>query len=325
MFGYKRAVIVKIKLFKSLKTQVIDFHHPHLAPKKTVLSLGCFDGVHLGHKEVIKQLVNEAREHKAPSCLCMFDPLPFQILNGHDLKRIFTIEESLQLLKPFGLDFLCIIPFSREFSRLSALAFVKSFIVPQFFPIKVVVGYDFVFAHKREGNVSTLKELGTQFGFKVKQVKVYLHRKEPVSSSRIRKCLSMAKMKDLKTLLGHPFFIKAKVVKGDSRGRELGFPTANLEIRQKELPALGVYGGKVKIADVWYKAVINIGRRPTFSANQDIPLVEVHVISSDFDLYDQQLDVQLDFYIRKEKAFSKPLELQTAIKQDIQKTLSFSY
>ena len=309
-----------------MKTQIIDFKQAGLVPKKSILSLGCFDGIHLGHQALIKQLLLEAKKKKAPSCLCLFDPLPIQVLKNEKLfKRLFTIEETKELLKPFDLNVLCIVPFNHKFSKLSPEEFVQSFIVHQFDPIKIIVGYDFTFAHQRKGNFSVLKKLADKASFSVEQIDVCLYKKEPVSSSRIRKCLSLAQMEELKALLGRPFFIKAKVVKGEARGRKLGFPTANLQVKQKELPPFGVYGGRAKIANIWHKAVINIGRRPTFATVKDSVSIEVHIISVHFDLYDQDLEVELDFFIREEKTFSKVSDLKTAIRQDIQKALSFNY
>lgn len=306
-----------------MKTQIIDFNQAHLAPKKSVLSLGCFDGIHLGHQALLKKLLLEAEKNKATSCLCLFDPLPFQVLKGQTFfKRLFTIEETKEILKPFDLDFLCIVPFNEEFSKLSSKDFVNIFIVRQFDPVKIVVGYDFSFGYQRKGDFSGLKKLADRVGFSVDQVKACLYKKKPVSSSRIRKCLSLAQMEELRALLGRPFFIKAKVVKGSARGRKLGFPTANLHVKQKELPPFGVYGGRAKVTDSWHKAVINIGRRPTFSVNEDLIFIEVHIISANFDLYARDLEVELDFFIRKEKTFSKVSELKAAIKQDIEKTLS---
>ena len=272
---------------------------------------------------MIGQLVLEAKKKQVSSCLCLFDPLPFQALKGKSFKRLFTIEETKQILEPFKLDFLCVVPFDSKFSKLKPEEFVHSFIVHQFDPVKMIVGYDFFFAHQRKGDFSVLKRLADKSGFAVDQIEACLYEGKPVSSSRIRECLSLAHMKELRALLGHPYFIKAKVIKGSARGRNLGFPTANLQVRQKELPPFGVYGGKAKIAGLWKKAVINIGCRPTFSESNKPISIEVHIISSCLDLYAQNLEVQLDFFIRKEKAFSNVLELQSAIKQDVEKVSSF--
>ena len=308
-----------------MKTQIIDFKQVGRVPKKSVLSLGCFDGIHLGHQSLIKKLVLEAKKRKAPSCLCLFDPLPLQTLKGKHFKRLFTIEETKELLEAFSLDFLGIIPFNHRFSKLSPSEFVHSFIVQQFDPVKMVVGYDFSFAHQRKGKFSTLKKLANQHGFLVEQIGACLYKEEPISSSRIRKHLSLAQMEELKALLGRPFSIKAKVIRGSARGKKLGFPTANLQVKQKELPPFGVYAGKAKISGSWHKAVINIGRRPTFSGDNGPVLIEVHIISARFDLYAQDLEVQLDFFIRREKTFSNALELKSAIQQDIKRAESFKY
>ena len=307
-----------------LKTQTIDFNQAHLAPKKSVLSLGGFDGIHLGHQALIQQLSLEAKKKKAPSCLCVFDPLPFQFLKGQSpFKRLFTIEETKELLQPFHLDFFCIIPFDLQFSKLSPEEFVRSFIIQQFDPVQIIAGYDFSFAYKREGDFSVLKSLADQFGFSVKQVEAYLYKTEPVSSSRIRKCLALAQMEELKALLGRPFSIQAPVIRGEGRGKKLGFPTANLQLKYKELPPFGVYGGRAKVFGTWHKAVVNIGQRPTFASSDPQVLVEIHVISADLDLYDQKLKLELDFFIREEQAFSNISELRQAIHRDIERALAF--
>ena len=307
----------------SLRTQVIDFNQANQAPKGSVLSLGGFDGIHLGHQALIKRLLFEAKKKKIPSCLCLFDPLPFQVLKGQSsFKRLFSIEETKELLQPFHLDFFCIIPFNYQFSKLKPGEFVRSFLIRQFDPVQIIVGYDFSFAYQKEGDFSVLKDLADQFGFSVEKVEAYLHKGKPVSSSRIRKCLSLAQMKELKALLGRPFSIQGTVVRGEARGRQLGFPTANLQVKHKELPSFGVYGGRAKAADLWHKAVINIGRRPTFDPEDKRCLIEVHIISSEWNLYDQHLKVELDFFIRKEKAFSKISELKMAIKQDVKVALA---
>ena len=306
-----------------MKTQVIDLNQSDLAPKRSVLSLGGFDGIHLGHQALISRLSLEAKKKKIPSCLCLFDPLPFQVLKRQNsFKRLFTIEETKELLQPFDLDFFCIIPFDYQFSKLKPREFVRSFLIQQFDPVQIVAGYDFSFAYQKEGDFSVLKDLADQFGFSAEQVEAYLHEGEPVSSSRIRKCLSLAQMKELKTLLGRPFSIQGTVVRGEARGRQLGFPTANLQVKHKELPPFGVYGGRAKVADLWHKAVINLGQRPTFDPGNKRCLIEVHIISSELDLYDQNLKVELDFFIRKEQAFSEISKLKMAIKQDVKMALA---
>ncbi len=306
-----------------MKTQIIDFDQSSLSPKGSVLSLGGFDGIHLGHQALIERLLAEAKKRKAPSCLCLFDPLPFQFLSGkRPFKRLFTIEETQEFLEPFGIDFFCIIPFTRSFSKLRPEEFIQSFIVRHFDPLLLVVGYDFSFAHQREGNFSVLQKLALRWGFSTKRIEPCLLKKQPISSSRIRQCLSLAQMNELKVLLGRPFSIKGIVERGAGRGRKIGFPTANLKLNQKELPPMGVYGGRAQIAGSWYKSAINIGQCPTFASKKGggAVVVEVHLIPSPlFSLYNRPIRVELDFFIRPERAFPNTEELKTAIKEDIQR------
>lgn len=311
-----------------MKTQIVDINQAHLSPKKLVLSLGGFDGVHLGHQALINRLISTAKEKKSSSCLCIFDPLPFQVLKGQSsFKRLFTIEETQEILYSFGLDFLCVIPFDHQFSRLEPEEFIQSFIVRHFDPVHIIVGYDFAFAYQKKGDFSILKKIAEPLAFSVESFPAHLYDGGPVSSSRIRNHLSLAQMDKVKDLLGRPFSIQSSVIQGEARGRKLGFRTANLKVQKKELPPFGVYGGRAKIADSWYKAVINIGQRPTFFSNdyksKPPVLVEVHIISSKFDLYNEDLKIELDFFIREEKAFSNVLDLQTAIQEDIQQVLAF--
>ena len=301
-----------------MKIQVVDFNQAELAPKKVVLSLGCFDGIHLGHQKLIQTLLLEAKRYQAPACLCVFDPPPIQLLRKKAFKRLFTIAETTEFLESSGLDFFCIIPFSKSFSKLKAKEFIEFFLIRQFAPLKLIVGYDFSFAHQRQGNFAVLKKFSDSFGFHVDRVSAYLHEGEPVSSSRIKQLLALSEMQKVRDLLGRPFSVRGKVIKGNARGRQLGFPTANLQVAQKELPPLGVYSGKVEFNGSSYKAVINIGRRPTFDLENPIS-IEVHIIKFQSDLYDQYITVCLEAFLRKERVFSNILDLKKAIEQDIKR------
>ena len=287
--------------------------------------MGGFDGIHLGHQALIRRLLLSAKEKKAPSCLCVFDPLPFQFFNKKPpFKRLFNLEETQDILEPFGLDFLCVIPFNDKLSKLNPQDFIRSFIIKRFRPLHIVVGYDFTFAHQRAGDFSTLKNLAQKLGFSVERVEAFLHKKKPVSSSRIRKSLALSHLEELKKLLGRPFSIQSQVLKGEGRGKKLGFPTANLQAQNKELAPLGVYGGKAQVESQWHPAVINIGQRPTFASKKPSLLTEAHILFANLDLYGQTLKLELDFFIREEKAFSGVSALKKAIKQDIEQVLSHS-
>jgi len=292
---------------------------PELSPKNLVLSLGAFDGIHLGHKLLINQLVQMAKQKKAFSALCVFDPLPFQVLNHlQPFKRLFTISEMKEILKEFKLDFLLVLPFNKEISLLNPHDFLHSYLITHFQPQGIIVGYDFSFAYQKQGDFSFLKTSGKKHGFFVKKAPVYLYEKEPVSSSRVRKHLSLGEMEEVKKLLGRPFSIQSKVIEGEKRGRRLGFQTANLKLSNKQYPCLGVYAGSVRLDQALYKVLVNIGYRPTFYKNSDI-VVEAHIPKVKKSLYNQELKLELEHFIRQEKKFSNALELKKQIQKDIEK------
>ena len=300
-----------------MKVRKIDFKRLDLGPKNSVLSLGAFDGLHLGHQVLIKKLIEISKSKKSPSCLCLFDPLPFQVLNkDKEFKRLFTIPElEYFLLKNFDLDFLYMIPFDIAFSKMSSREFIQSFLVPYFNPLHIVIGYDFSFSHRKEGNFSVLQSYGKEFGFSVEKLEPYLYKNQAVSSSRIRQALSSADFKELRVLLGRAFSIQSPVLKGDGRAKELGFPTANLKPDKKRLPPFGVYSGRAKIQENDYPAIVNIGCRPSFEPSET--LVEAHILGFSGNLYDQILSLELEKFIRKEKKFSQLLDLKEQIKRDI--------
>ena len=355
--------------------QIFDYRSSFSAPssfppsplpvQRSVLSLGGFDGIHLGHrrliqcvKQGIKQGIRQgAYQEKPPTGICLLDPLPFQVLRrgcSKDLpqrracskqeegpaatkifNRLFTIEETVEILEPLGLDFLCILPFSLEFSRLSPKQFVHSFLIKTFNPLKLVVGYDFKFAHKKQGDFVLLKKLLSERGVLVQRVEAMELKGEPVSSSRIRHHLSLGEVEQAKNLLGRAFSIKGKVKRGNAVGRKLGFPTANLHIEGKWLPKPGVYSGRAETGKGQWKAAIHIGQRPTLFAKDPSLLatpslhsssflsIEAHLIGADsIDLYGEHLQLDLEHFVREEQAFSNLRALQSAIEQDIQKILS---
>ncbi len=307
-----------------MKKIVIDFKDSSRTPKKTLLTLGCFDGIHLGHQKIINEIQLKSRKYKLKSCLCLFDPHPLQILNpSQDFKRLFLIEEIESILQSYKLDYFCIIPFDSNFAKLSAKDFIYSFIKEQFDPFEIIVGYDFSFGFNRMGKVSDLKKEGKKLKFKVNQISAVSYENEIVSSSIIKQKLSLGFMDQAMKLLGHPFFIKAKVIKGDGRARKLGFPTANLFIKpEKKLPKKGVYGCRVKTSGGLIKeAVMNIGTRPSIDSKGQLS-VEVHIINENLDLYNQDLEVEIKRFIREERRFFRLSQLQEQIKQDIKEVLN---
>ena len=285
--------------------------------KKPVLSLGGFDGIHLGHQALIKRLIKAAKKRQAPSCLVLFDPLPFQVLKGKkSFKRLFTLSELEVLLKEFDLDFLCVIDFDSLFAKLSPKEFIQSVLLPQLDPLHIVAGYDFSFSYQKAGNFSVLQSYGKELGFSVEKAEPYLYKGEPVSSSQIRKYLSEGNIQQVKNRLGRSFFIQSQVLKGEGRGRKLGFPTVNLKPVNKELPLRGVYSARLNIQKEIRPAIVNIGCRPSFDGEQN--LVEVHIPDFNRDIYGETLKVELERFIRKERKFLKVSALKAQIKKDIQ-------
>ena len=307
-----------------MENKIIGIRKLDSSLKNSVLSLGGFDGIHLGHQALIQRLIESSKQRAGKSCLCLFDPLPFQVLNGErEFKRLFTIPELSAVLEEFDLDFLCVMPFDGHFSKLSSQEFIQSVLLSHFDPLHIVVGYDFSFSYQKEGNFSVLQSYGKELGFSVEKVEPFLHKGQPISSSRIRKHLSLAEMKEVRALLGRPFSIQSRVLKGEGRGRELGYPTANLQPENKDLPPWGVYSGKVQIQKKSYPAIVNIGCRPSFDSSQR--LVEVHILSFKRDIYGQILKVELDNFIREERKFSRHLDLKRQIRRDIQLLKSKNY
>lgn len=287
--------------------------------------MGCFDGIHLGHQRIIAAMKARAREKNRKTALYIFYPHPLKVLNpSRPYQRLFTLMELRHILAGYKLDFLGLVPFSKDFSRLTPEEFVRSFIVPQIQPDTLVVGYDFSFGRDRSGHISDLRALGKEMNFEVIQVPAQVLDGEPVSTSRIKEALLKGQTEEVNRLSGRPFFFVGSVVKGQGRGKGLGYPTANLSLtKDKFLPKSGVYS-----AQVWLKghlekpAVLNIGYNPTFRISRRLT-VEVHIINSPIDdLYGQTLKVELGLFIRAERTFRDSVELRKQIQKDVQSALN---
>ncbi len=311
---------------------------PPLPP--LVLTIGCFDGIHLGHQSLIRALKAEAQSLKAKSCLCLLDPHPQKTLNpGGGFQRLCAVKETETLLRPWGLDYFGIINFTRKFSQTPPEDFLRLFVKPRLKPKKIIAGHDFSFGAGGSGDFRLLKRLGRELGISARQIPPALYKKEPVSSSRIRRALTLGRMELAAAMLGRPFSIRGPVKKGEGRGSRLGFPTANLCLKGKFLPKKGVYAAKAQIIKkggrgrgrplgLWRKAAVNIGCRPTFrSARPAEALAEAHIIreSADpaaiSDLRGAELELDLIRFLREERAFAGPEALKRQIKKDLQETL----
>lgn len=306
-----------------MKTIHLIANHQEQIHEEVCLSLGCFDGLHLGHQQILQALQKTAQQKKLASCLCIFRPHPLQILKPElEFKTLFTTTEMQELLQSCSLDYLCVMPFDLAFSKLSASDFV-SFITKKFKKVSdLIVGYDFSFGNNREGDFEVLNRASQTYGFKGHQISAFCHNKDIVSTSRIKNKLQSGMVLEANALLGYSFFIQALVIKGDGRGRTIGFPTANLQLhKDKFLPKRGVYQVQVEVDNKIKKAVMNLGYRPSFKKDSQISL-EVHIPSENLDLYGKTLKVEILSYIREEQAFSSFSELQSQIQADISKALS---
>jgi riboflavin kinase/FMN adenylyltransferase len=294
--------------------RIIKFNK-HTRTRDIVLALGNFDGVHVGHQKLILEALKYARRKKLPCFAMTFDPHPQEVVSpGRGLCLLTTLSERISLMRGLGVDGVIIKEFSREISKLPPEKFIYDFLVKHLKVKKVFIGYDFAFGHKRAGTVSILNKLGGKYGFAINAVRPVSAHGHIVKSSTIRDMLTRGDFGKAVKLLGHPYKITGKVVKGRGRGKMLGFPTANLSIAgDKLIPAHGVYIGKIGNR----KCVINIGSRPTFAEEKFA--VEVHIPGFHGSLNGKIIQVDLYKRLRDEIHFADVEELRSQIRRDIEK------
>jgi riboflavin kinase/FMN adenylyltransferase len=289
----------------------------------TVLTIGAYDGLHLGHQAVIAQVRALAAKHGARSAIVTFDRHPATIVRPESAPQLLTDhDQRLELLEQTGLDLAVVLPFDEHQAQEPPLSFIERVLVRCLHAECVVVGADFHFGRNREGNVALLREVGATYGFEVLPVQLIARADgvdEPLSSTAIRRALAGGDVELAARLLGRPYEARGKVVQGDQRGRLLGFPTANVEVPNRVcLPADGVYAG-------WYlrpdgdrhPCAINLGRRPTFYEHADHSLLEAHLLDFDGDLYGELARVQFSHFLRSERKFEGIDALVSQLKIDI--------
>ncbi|MCX5726408.1 MAG: bifunctional riboflavin kinase/FAD synthetase [Candidatus Saganbacteria bacterium] len=287
--------------------------------KNPVVVLGTFDGVHLGHVKILKDAVKFAKTKGLPAIAITFDPHPQEVVAPErGLRLITTIEERAPLMAGLGLDALVVIKFDHGLRNLSSEDFVNKYLVKKLNARYIFVGFDYAFGSKRAGGIGELKKFSKKYGFNVKVIRAVKIGRQIVKSSAIRELISLGRFTEAIRLLGHPYPIHGRVVKGSGRGRGLGFPTANiLPSYQKLLPAHGVYAGYVRFGKQRKKCAVNIGARPTFI--KDGVAVEVHIPNFRGDLLGKDLKVELGRRLRAEIQFSDVEELKKQIRKDISK------
>ncbi len=283
----------------------------------SVVTIGTFDGVHIGHKKIIERLVESARKNNLESVILTFFPHPRMVLQqDSDIKLINTIDERIQILEKTGLDNLVIHPFTKEFSRLSAGEYVQQMLIDCLKAKHVIIGYDHRFGRNRNSNITDLASYGIQNDFTVEEISKQDLDDVAVSSTKIRKALFDGNITKANAYLGYCFMLTGKVVKGKRLGRKLNYPTANLHIEEdyKLIPKNGVYIVKSFIDSKTYFGMMNIGTNPTVNGTKQT--IETHFFDTSFNLYNKRIQIEMIKRIRDEKKFDSLQQLQDAMQQD---------
>lgn len=298
------------------------FRDLHQLPLFTnsVITIGTFDGVHLGHQKLIERINALSKQINGESILITFHPHPRLVINPEDttLQLLNTLEEKIELLAASGVDNLIVVPFSRDFSEQDAAAYISYFLVKNFHPKYVVIGYDHKFGKDRAGDFNLLKAGEKQYGYEVQEITKETLDDIAISSTKIRNALGAHDVKLATELLGHAYSLSGTVVKGLQNGRKLGFPTANIQLndKQKLIPATGIYAVKVRVGEQkqLLSGMMSIGFNPTFGAKTQT--LEVNILDFERDIYGENITIYFNSFIRLEKKFNSLEELIAAIQQD---------
>lgn len=289
------------------------------APVRAIVTSGTFDGVHLGHQTILRRVMALAEQEQGTSVLITYEPHPRLVLNPADdtLRLLNTLDEKLQLLQEAGLDMALVIPFTKEFSEWTSANYIQRILKEKLNSHTLVIGYDHRFGKNREGSFAHLKDNSHLYGFQVEEIPKQEIDEAGVSSTRIRKALAAGEVTLAAQLLGKPYRLTGQVIKGKQLARQLGMPTANLQLanKYKLVPAHGVYAVRVSWHGQAYPGVMNIGTNPTTDGDQSMKL-EVHLFDVKLDLYSQWLTVELVAYLRPELKFDGLDNLKAAMAAD---------
>ncbi len=284
--------------------------------KNSVIAIGNFDGIHLGHQKVIFQAKKKARRSKLPFGIVTFEPMPVMFFNPKITNhRINSINQKKEQLKKFKIDFIIIIKFKKIFSQIRAEKFIKNIISEKTGAKYIFVSKNFKFGRKRQGNINTLKKFEKEYNYKTIITSPFRKTKKIISSTLIRKKISSGKIYEVNKLLGRTWCVRGKVIKGMKRGRKIGFPTCNIKLKNYVTPKLGVYSVIVITKDFKKKGIANIGYRPTF--NGQSLLLEVNIFGINKNLYNKEININFIKFIRAEKKFSGLKQLKKQIQTDI--------
>ncbi|MCF7559403.1 bifunctional riboflavin kinase/FAD synthetase [Sabulilitoribacter multivorans] len=290
----------------------------------TVVTIGTFDGVHLGHQKIIKRLINTGKLEGLKSVILTFFPHPRMVLQkDSNIKLINTIDERYAILDALGLDYLLIKKFTKEFSRLSAEDFVKQILVEKLNAKKVIIGYDHRFGRNRNADINNLKAFGETYGFDVEEISAQDIDDVSVSSTKIRKALNDGDILKANSYLGYPFMLNGTVIKGKGLGKKIKYPTANIRVEEdyKIIPKQGVYVVKSEIKGTRFYGMMNIGTNPTVSGKEQS--IEVHFFDFNKDIYGDKIQIDLLNRIRDEQKFESVEALKMQLSIDKKVALEF--
>ncbi len=303
-------MLFKMKIIKDLAEIQRD--------EKSVITLGTFDGLHLGHQQIVETVIQKSRQSGGRSFLLTFEPHPRKVIPGrNDVNLLSTLDEKIDVLEQLGLENLFVINFTTEFSKQNPEEFVKKYLVDGIGLKEVVIGYDHHFGKERDGNFELLQNLGDKFNFAVTLIPEFSVEGETISSTKIRQALLAGDVVKAGKMLGRNYSFKGKIVRGDGRGRKLGFPTANLSSgnADKLIPAKGIYAAECIVENEKHFGLLSLGSRPTFHVDGDI-IPEFYIFDFDRDIYDRIMLVNLVKKIRDEEKFNSVDELIIQMKKD---------
>ncbi|MDI6767235.1 MAG: bifunctional riboflavin kinase/FAD synthetase [Bacteroidota bacterium] len=283
----------------------------------SIVTVGTFDGVHLGHSSIIKKLVDRAKDRKARSVIITFEPHPRVVLGKGNVMLLTTLTDRIEQMESFGVDAVLVLEFTYDFSRQTALEFYEKYLIRGIGVREVIVGYDHMFGRDRISNVNELKQMGKEIGFDVLMVEPVAYDGEIISSTKIRTLLQNGNVEKAMKFLNRPYSIEGTVIAGDRRGESLGFPTANIlpESSNKLIPADGVYCVKVSINEQQIFGMLNIGVKPTFGSESK-QIIEVNIFNFDGDIYGKKIRVYFLKRLRDEKKFSSKEDLINQLERD---------
>lgn len=290
-----------------------------------VLTIGNFDGVHRGHRAIMETVISRARARRGAAVVYTFEPHPRKVLQpGRAPGLLTTLDQKLERLEELGVDAVIVEPFDAEFAALPPERFVREVVHARIRPVEVYVGYDFRFGKDREGSMRLLTELGPHLGFSVTIIPEVTVEGRDVNSTRIRALLEAGRVEETAVLLDRPYTVRGRVVEGDRRGRELGFPTANLALENEIVPAAGVYAGRLRFLDDGEPAaggrraaVTNVGRRPTFQEAGGALVAEAHLLDFAGDVYGRRVELSFEHRLRAEQRFPGVDALKAQIARDV--------